>query len=117
MKIENGKVTIENEGLQDFYLRNKLDEILKSWFDLKVEDVPEIMAKIGIKSKKYEIVLDPMSHIWKYTLIVNTKYTAYKVEIVKDAEKETNPEPYFRVCHNGKEKSYMVKRTISVSEK
>lgn len=115
MKIKNGKVIIENEGLEDIYLRNKLDEILKSWFDLKLEDLPEIMDKIGVRSKNYKIVLDPMSHIWQCSLIINTISTAYKVDIVRDGEKESNPEPYFRVCHNGKEKEYRVKRAIVVS--
>ena len=116
MKIENGKVIIESEGLEDIYLRNKRDESLKGWFDLKIEDLPEIMEKIGVRSKNYEIVLDPMSHIWKYTLIVTTKATEYKVDIVRDGQKETNPEPYFRLCHNGKEKEYRVKRTILVTK-
>lgn len=115
MKIENGKVIIENEGLEDIYLRNKLDEILKSWFDLKIEDLPEIMEKIGVRSKNYKIVLDPMSNIWKYSLIIETISTTYKVDIVRDGEKESNPEPYFKFCHNGKEKVYRIKRTIMVS--
>jgi len=117
MKIVNGKLVVKekDESLQDIYLRNKLKDILDEWLELKLEDIPEIMEKIGVRSKNYTIVLDPMSSIWRLGLIVNTKCTMYNVDIIRDGEKVSNPEPYFKVSHHGKEKNYKIKRNIQVS--
>lgn len=116
MKIVNGKLVKEkDESLQDIYFRNKLKDILEEWLELKLEDIPEIMEKIGVRSKNYTIIHDPMSSIWRLGLMVKTKSTMYNIEIIRDGEKESNPEPYFKVLHHGKEKNYKIKRSIEVS--
>ena len=109
MKIENGRV----KNYTDYYEKSrwgKLNRTLIRRFDLKITDVLEIMPKIGVRSKNYEIVILEDEYIIE--LLVKTKYTKYKIGIYTGSVE--NASALFAISHNDKEKVYAIKKSIQI---
>lgn len=116
MKIKNGEIKSSSKSLKtEELLRTKLSLSLYEWFDLKLTDIPEIMKKIGVRSKNYEIkFLEENQEFDEVNLLVVTNYTTYEVEIFRG--NMVNPYSHFKISNNGKTKTFEVKRDIQVNE-
>ena len=112
MKIKNGKIE-DYESKDEVVVRSHLSLALGSWFGLDLTDIPEIMQKIGVRSKNYEIALvDKETYADKVTILIRTKRTNYEVEIFKG--NMIDPYSHFKISNKGNTKYYSVKRTIQV---
>lgn len=113
MKIKNGRI-VEEEVTSDKELifRSKLKEILEKWYGLGLIDIPEIMKKIGIRSKNYEIIdfSNYAADLRRFT--VQTKSTDYEIEMFRG--NMIDPYSHIKVTHKGKEKYYSVSKVIQV---
>lgn len=114
MKIKNGR--IDDEGLSDneIVFRKQFRDTLKNWYGLALYDIPEVMEKIGIRSKNYEIIPSPRFSSDSTCILVKTKNTVYEVEMFRG--NMINPYSHFKVTNKGKEKFYSVKKVIQVEE-
>ena len=109
MKIKNGRV----EKYTDYDEKSrwgKLNKTLIRRFDLGITDVIEIIPKIGVRSKNYEIVILEDEYVIK--LLVKTKSTKYKIGIYTGSIENANAR--FAISHNGKEKVYAIKKSIQI---
>lgn len=113
MEVKNGRI-VEEEVTSDKELifRSKLKEILEKWYGLGLIDIPEIMEKIGIRSKNYEIIdfSNYAADLRRFT--VQTKSTNYEIEMFRG--NMINPYSHIKVTHKGKEKYYSVNKVIQV---
>ncbi len=113
MQIKNGKIFTEEVTTDDeLIFRSKLKEILEKWYGLGLIDIPEVIERIGIRSKNYEIVdlVNYACDLRHFT--VKTKSTEYEIEMFRG--NMINPYSHIKVSHKGKEKYYSVKKVIQV---
>lgn len=112
MEVKNGRI-VEEEVMSDNELiqRRNLKVELESSFGLQLNDIPDLMKKIGIRSQNYEVL-----HSYDYYdgrgYIVKTKNTEYQVEIFRG--NMITPYSHIKVTHKGKEKYYSVNKIIQV---
>lgn len=112
MQIKNGKI-VEEKVMSDEqrFFRRELKAELENTFGLQLNDIPELMKKVGIRSENYEISRS-YSFYNGIVCIVKTKNTEYEIEIFRG--NMINPYSHIKVSHKGKEKYYSVKKVIQV---
>lgn len=113
MKIKNGRIATEEVMTdKELIFRSKFKEILEKWYGLGLIDIPEVMEKIGIRSKNYEIkdFINYACDLRYFT--VKTKNTEYEIEMFRG--NMIDPYPHIKVTNKGKDKFYSVKKVIQV---
>lgn len=112
MQIKNGRIVEEKVMSDDeLILRRKLKTELENSFGLQLNDIPNLMKKIGIRSQNYQIL--PSYYFYDgQEYIVKTKNTEYLVEIFRG--NMINHYSHIKVTNKGKNKYYSVKKVIQV---
>ncbi|NLC87511.1 MAG: hypothetical protein GX682_01840 [Clostridiaceae bacterium] len=94
MKVYHGKITKLCQNEEDLEFRGKLKIAMENWYQLKLEDLPNIINLIGIKNLNYEIIFKYEDYIF-LSFIVKTKDTEVEIELSK--KKIIYPEPTIKV--------------------
>lgn len=112
MKIENGEFYTNNPA-EDWKIRKYMGEILQKHYELQLEDLPEVLRKLGIKNTEYEISNFSLGEHGKASFYVVTKRNKTLVEFILGDM--VNPYARVRVTKlNGKSNVYYISKIIKV---
>lgn len=114
MKVVNGKLEPKKQN-NDVEFRKILKKVLKEWFDLRLEDLPTIIKKIGIKEQNYEIELissyDERSNRLRLNLILESE--SIRIEMMRG----DMVNPYSCIAVYGKEYAiYSLERSVKIEK-
>lgn len=112
MKLTSGYINFENPD-EEFEFKKRLDNMLKKFFKLQWEDLPEILKKIGFEGSEYKLSNFDYNSNGKISFSIRTKSKLATVEFsVGDM---VNPNSKVKVIKENKsEKIYYISRVIEV---
>lgn len=111
MKIKKGKVEPKKDTV-DLGCRNELKRALNNWFNLKLNDLPTIIRKLGIEEEDYSVFeVDKTSN--SLLICVSTDKAAMVLELCRG--EMTNPYPILKV-HGEEERIYYVGRNVEIEK-
>lgn len=112
MKLTNGYTNFENPD-EEFEFKKRLDNMLKKFFKLQWEDLPEILRKLGFKGSEYELSDFDYNINGKISFFIRTKSKLATVEF--SAGNMVNPNSKVKVIKENKsEEVYYISRVIEV---
>ena len=82
MKVKKGRIQRVRRNGVDFELREKLKRVLKSWFNLEIRDIVEIIRKLGVTDENYEITLVKDTY-YRLTVKVATSNDEFYIELFR----------------------------------
>lgn len=98
----------------DIEFRKILDEILREWYDLEFKDIVDILNEIGIKSKRYKLIL-LKEECTDLELMVKTNNERIKVILFKEII--MYPYPICKVFRKGKNTEiYALQKKLKVKK-
>lgn len=111
IKIKNGRIQRICKNGADHEFREMLKKVLKSWFNLETRDIVEIIQKLGVTEKDYEIFYVQNTY---FNLIfkVITSSDEFDVELFRGTM--NRPYPLMKVIREGKETVYSLARIVEV---
>lgn len=112
MKLTNGYTNFENPD-EEFEFKKRLDNMLKKFFKLQWEDLPEILRKLGFRGSEYELSDFDYGSNRKISFSIRRKSKLATVEFsVGDM---VNPNSKVKVLKENKsEEVYYISRIIKV---
>lgn len=112
MKLTNGYTNFENPD-EEFEFKKRLDNMLKKFFKLQWEDLPEILRKLGFKGSEYELSDFDYNINGKISFFIRTKSKLATVEF--SVGNMVNPNSKVKVIKENKsEEVYYISRVIEV---
>ena len=117
MRVENGKFKKESPEKikEDYILRKVLTKALEDWFDLRLEDFPEIIEEIGIRSQDYDIIFIEQGLMTDIIFLkIKTVNKEYNIEVYRG--KSDKSHAYFKIIENGRNKIFSVRRGVRVQQ-
>lgn len=112
MKLTNGYTNYENLN-EEFEFKKRLDNMLKKFFKLQWEDLPEILRKLGFRGSEYKLSNFDYNSNGKISFSIKTKSKLATIEFsVGDM---VNPNSKIKIIgENNKEEIYYISRIIEV---
>lgn len=112
MKLTNGYTNFQNPD-EEFEFKKRLDNMLKKFFKLQWEDLPEILRKLGFKGSEYELSDFDYNINGKISFFIRTKSKLATVEF--SVGNMVNPNSKVKVIKENKsEEVYYISRVIEV---
>ena len=110
MYVRNGKIVMTKEE-NDLTLRRRGEDILKTRYNLSLNDVPELLKKIGVLGEELELQYEDEDYR-RLVISVKDKDEEFSLELWR-ASREIN-HPFICVRGNNYKKIFEVRREITV---
>lgn len=112
MKLTNGYTNFQNPD-EEFEFKKRLDNMLKKFFKLQWEDLPEILRKLGFKGSEYELSDFDYNINGKISFFIRTKSKLATVEFSVGNMVNANSKVKV-IKENKSEEVYYISRVIEV---